>query len=239
MTLSIDHIIIYVEDLQAAIETYRAAGFTTNYGGQHADGFTENALIVFADASYLELIALVEGKSFAEAGFKGLLKESGEGYTGFALQSDDIESDLSEIANRGIAVGELREGSRARPDGELLAWKMAQIDNAMNPFVIQDVTERDLRVPLNTENTMHDNSATGIHEMLIRVPDFEEAKAYLSKILGTPLTYPGAARFEIGTSAIVLTQSNDGALCPAQLSLYSDETEAKPLELTGAKFLLI
>lgn len=239
MTLSIDHIIIYVENLQSAIETYREAGFTTNYGGQHADGITENGLIVFSDGSYLELIALVEGKSHADAGFKGLLKESGEGYTGFAFQSDAIEADLEAIAERGITVGEIREGSRARPDGELLQWKMAVIDNAMSPFVIQDVTERDLRVPLNPENTTHDNTATGIHELLIRVPDFEQALAHFSNIMGTPMQFPGSARFEIGSSAIVLTQSDNGSNLPVQLSLYTDESEPKPVELTGAKFLFI
>ena len=239
MTFTIDHIIIYVEDLQAAIETYRQAGFTTNYGGQHADGFTENGLIVFADGSYLELIALVEGKSYADSGFKPLLKESGEGYTGFALQSDDIETDLLDIANRGIAVSEIRDGSRARPDGEILQWKMAQIDNAMNPFVIQDVTERDLRVPLNTENTTHANGVSGIHEVLIHAPDFEQALAYFGKIMRTAMTFPGAARFEIGSSAVVLTQEEGATIAPAQLALFSDATEPTPLELTGAKFLLI
>lgn len=239
MTLSIDHIIIYVEDLQSAINQYREAGFTTNYGGQHADGITENGLIVFSDGSYLELIALVEGKPYAEAGFKGLLKESGQGYTGLAFQSDAIEADLSAIAERGITVGEIREGSRARPDGELLQWKMAFIENAMSPFVIQDVTDRDLRVPLNPENTTHDNGARGIHEVLIRVSDFEQTLELFSNIMGTPMKFPGSARFEIGTSAVVLTQSTDGSLLPEQLSLYTDESEPKPVELTGAKFLFI
>lgn len=239
MTLSIDHIIIYVEDLQSAIESYREAGFTTNYGGQHADGITENGLIVFSDGSYLELISLVEGKPYAEAGFKGLLKESGQGYTGFAFQSDAIEADLEAIVKRGITVGEIREGSRARPDGELLQWKMAFIENAMSPFVIQDVTERDLRVPLNAENVTHANGATGIHEILIRVSDFEQTLAHFSNIMGTPMKLPGSARFEIGTSGIVLTQSDDGSILPAQLSLYTNETEPRPVELTGAKFLFI
>ncbi|MEM9954041.1 MAG: VOC family protein [Chloroflexota bacterium] len=239
MTLSIDHIVIYVQDLQSAIKNYRQAGFTVNYGGQHADGITENGLIIFADGSYLELIALVEGKDYDDAGFKGLLKTDGEGYTGYALQSDNIKADLANMRERGVAVAEVREGSRARPDGEVLQWKMAQIDDAMNPFVIQDVTDRNLRVPITTETTTHANGATGIHEMLIRVPNLQELSDHYGAIMGTPLRLFGSVRFEIGTSAIVLTGDADGTMTPAQLSLYTAETNPKRVTLNGADFVFI
>ena len=52
MTLSIDHIVICVNDVNAAIETYRGLGFNAFYGGKHASGQTHNGLIVFDDGSY-------------------------------------------------------------------------------------------------------------------------------------------------------------------------------------------
>lgn len=239
MTLTIDHIVIYVHDLQQAIENYRNAGFTVNYGGQHADGITENGLIVFSDGSYLELIALVDGKSYADAGFKQLLKETGEGFTGYAFQSDDLEADLAHMTEQGVTVGEIREGQRARPDGEILKWKMAQIDNAMSPFVIQDITDRELRVPLTTENITHDNGARGIHELLIKVPNLEEAIDHYGRIIGTPLIIFGSARFEAGTSAIVITQGYDNNIAPALLTLKTDETESTRHALNNAEFLFV
>ncbi|KAE8260822.1 hypothetical protein A4X13_0g115 [Tilletia indica] len=57
---AIDHLIhrcSSIADLRVAIKTFSALGFTVLEGGQHADGLTRNALIVFADGSYLEFIA--------------------------------------------------------------------------------------------------------------------------------------------------------------------------------------
>lgn len=239
MTLSIDHIIIHVQDLKNAITSFQNAGFTTNYGGKHGDGATENGLIIFSDGSYIELIALVAGKNYAEAGFKQILKQSGEGYTGFALQSDDIEADLAAMAERGVIVGEIIRGARVTSLGEALEWKMAQIDDGMSPFVIQDLTERGLRVDMSTENVTHANGATGIHELLMYVPDFTEANDRFGQIVGTPLILKQVARYEIGTSAIVIMGAEGSQSLPQLLSLYTDETSPTPVTLHGADFMFI
>lgn len=240
MTLLLDHIVIFVDNLNAATATYRDAGFTVNYGGQHAGGITENALIVFADGAYIELIALVEGKQFDDAVFKDLLKANGEGFTGYALQSDDIDADLQGMQERGVNIGNIREGNRARPDGEQLAWKMAPIDDAMSPFVIEDVTDRGLRVVQTEDTTTHANGATGVSEMLIRVPDLQEAIDHYQPILGTPLVLTGAARFELGTTAIVLTNDPDNSPAPTLVSLSTDEGEEPTSHtLHSADFMFI
>ena len=50
---AIDHLVIMVRDLGAAIRDYSELGFTVVPGGSHPTG-THNALIAFADGSYLE-----------------------------------------------------------------------------------------------------------------------------------------------------------------------------------------
>ena len=55
MALSIDHVVIHVQNLQTAIKNYQDAGFTVNYGGQHGDGITENGLNFYkADISQIK-----------------------------------------------------------------------------------------------------------------------------------------------------------------------------------------
>ncbi len=54
--LAVDHIVIMVPDLNAAIRDYTELGFTVIPGGSHPAG-THNALIAFADGAYIELIA--------------------------------------------------------------------------------------------------------------------------------------------------------------------------------------
>ena len=55
--LALDHIVIAVHNLEAAIADYRAMGFQVLVGGQHPGRTSHNALIVFADGAYLEIIA--------------------------------------------------------------------------------------------------------------------------------------------------------------------------------------
>ena len=59
MLKGIDHLVIVVPELEAAVASYRGLGFTVVPGGRHPIG-THNALIAFADGSYLELIAFFE-----------------------------------------------------------------------------------------------------------------------------------------------------------------------------------
>ncbi|MEI6179461.1 MAG: VOC family protein, partial [Chloroflexales bacterium] len=48
---AIDHLVILVGNLAAAVADYEALGFTITPGGEHTDGATHNALISFADGS--------------------------------------------------------------------------------------------------------------------------------------------------------------------------------------------
>ena len=42
---NIDHLVVKVPDLDAAIEAFRDMGFTVNKGGIHAGGITQNVCI--------------------------------------------------------------------------------------------------------------------------------------------------------------------------------------------------
>ena len=64
---ALDHLILLVNDphhassqrtssLERAILTFTELGFQVVRGGTHADGLTSNALIVFSDGVYVELI---------------------------------------------------------------------------------------------------------------------------------------------------------------------------------------
>ena len=57
--LRLDHAVIAVADLAAAMADYETLGFTVRFGGEHPGRRTHNALIYWeiADGSYLELIA--------------------------------------------------------------------------------------------------------------------------------------------------------------------------------------
>jgi Glyoxalase-like domain len=168
MTLQFDHAVIAVNDLQQAMADYRELGFNPFYGGEHVGGKTHNALIVFQDGTYLELLAptspalLYSLDPDDHANFLFLFA-GGEGLVAYALRSDDLEADVTAMQARKVAVTLRLPTGRARPDGQQLQWQSAILDNgSMNPFFIQDITPRSLRVPDDPAATTQPNGAIGV-----------------------------------------------------------------------------
>ena len=177
MTLHFDHAIILVNDLYKSIDHHKAAGFNPFFGGVHAGGKTHNALIVFADGSYLELLAPTSPALLDtidpndHSSFLFLLAQ-GEGLGGYALLSNDLVSDVEAMKLRGLDVSLKSSNGRARPDGQELRWRTATLNNGtMTPFFLQDETPRSLRVPDDTATTTQPNGIRRISNLTIAVPD--------------------------------------------------------------------
>lgn len=180
MTLRFDHAIILVNDLYKGIDRYKDAGFNPFFGGVHAGGKTHNALIVFRDGSYLELLAPTSPELLDHidpndhSSFLFLLAQ-GEGLGGYALFSDDIEADVAAMQKRGLAVNLRPTNGRARPDGQQLRWRTAVRDNgSMTPFFLQDETPRSLRVPDDELTTTQPNGIKGISDLAVGVPNLAD-----------------------------------------------------------------
>src|SRR5690349_20811630 len=201
MIRAIDHIVILVEDLAAASADYIALGFTVTPGGEHADGATHNALVVFADDSYLELIAF---KREAPQHRWWRHTAGGPGLIDYALLPDDIDEDVAAIRARGLPFGEPDSGGRLRPDGQRVGWKTAQPTTPDLPFLCWDVTQRDLRVPTGTAR-QHPNGVVGIAEVIVSVRDLDVSAGRYAALLdaSAPKAETGYL-FGLGSAAIRL-----------------------------------
>src|SRR5215218_9474674 len=155
MIQGIDHAVILVNDLAAAQRDYVALGFTVVAGGENAGGRTHNALVAFADGSYLELIAFkppLPGQP-APSGEEGLSPLSrrwlaraaaGEGLLDFALLPTAMADDVAAARARGLALDGPFPGGWRRPDGQEIAWQTATSPTPDLPFLCGDVTPREL-----------------------------------------------------------------------------------------------
>jgi catechol 2,3-dioxygenase-like lactoylglutathione lyase family enzyme len=181
-----DHAILAVRDMQAARADFHELGFTSIYGGQHRGGLTHNALIAFADGSYLELMAPTDPAHLTARPGEGYLYvfQRGEGFAGYALHMQDLEAGVGGMRRRGLLVGEPATGGRRREDGQELTWRMATLPEGMSPFLLEDVTARELRVPARPEATTHANGALGAAGLVVLVADLERAKERYRAILG-------------------------------------------------------
>lgn len=182
MITGIDHIVIMVSDLETAASTWGELGFTVVRGGKHPRG-THNALVAFQDGSYLELIAFWEPDYDAHRWHR--FQNTGAGLIDHALGSDDLARELEALRERGIAYNGPNPGARSRPDGVQLEWRTAHpagISDHGLPFLIDDITDRSLRVP-HGDDARHANGVTGIDRLQVLVADLATTGATYAQLL--------------------------------------------------------
>lgn len=208
MSCQLDHIVIAVSDLATAIADYRALGFNVLEGGVHASGATHNALIIFADGTYLELLAATGAAPAPEALDFSPMLAKGEGLSGFALCVPNLETVAAALRERGVAVSALRDGARQKPDGTRLAWRLALVNESFLPFLIEDLTPRLLRVPTDPAFTTHPNGVRGIGGIEVVTPDLAASQARYRALLGThsePADMPDFVAFALQNAQLVLS----------------------------------
>lgn len=242
--LRIDHVVVVVQDLASAVADYQRAGFTVTPGGEHVGGDTHNALIPFGDGTYFELIAFKEPRRPQEHRWWPRLSR-GEGLVDYALLSSDLDAEAARLRDNGMSFTGPVDGGRARPDGQLLAWRSIFLGKGVGgsalPFVIQDVTRRELRVP-DEEATRHPNGVAGVAGLTVLVSDLAGAGAGLEELLGISWTTGESAggrsmRFPIGQQWIELFQPNDAA-GPAAEYLHRFGDSPYQVELTRGRSAL-
>lgn len=186
-TLVLDHLIIAVDNLDTAMEDYRSLGFRVMYGGKHASGTTHNAIVPFADGIYLELIALTgeSASNTSDTDFANFF-ENGEGSAGYGLYTDDLNEDVNDMRERGVLVTPIQIGSRELPDGRVVKWRIAYVNNSIFPLFLQDETPRKWRVPDIDRYTNHENGVKGVSQVIFVVDDLHTGIAKYRAILGVP-----------------------------------------------------
>jgi catechol 2,3-dioxygenase-like lactoylglutathione lyase family enzyme len=202
MIRGIDHLVILVRDVETAMADYATLGFTVTLGGEHTGGATHNALVAFADGSYLELIAF-RRPAPQHAWWRHVAV--GEGLIDFALLPDPVAEDIAAARARGLELEGPFPGGRMRPDGQEVAWQTARSATPDLPFLCGDVTPRELRVPPGAARE-HPNGATGIAEVTVAVRDVAASTARYRALLGEePITLDEVTvTFPLGRARITL-----------------------------------
>ena len=164
--LKIDHFVIVVANLEKAITNFTELGFIVERGD--INGPTHNALIFLKNQVYIELIATRSRVS--RIIFRGLfllgifhfldfIKPTlywrfacwlggAEGLRDWCIKSDDIDDYCSPPKRKELNISRKKFFSRARSDGKALSWFLAGPRDRKLPFLIQDITDYSLRVPL-------------------------------------------------------------------------------------------
>jgi len=180
--LQLDHVVLAVHELARAADDFRALGFTVTPGGEHAGRSSHNALVVFDDGAYIEIIAW--RAAAPDESWWRALQAHGEGLVDHALLPTSVPEALAAAQARGLSTlrGPL-DGGRLRPDGVRLAWQTARSDTPDLPFLCGDLTPRALRVPEGRARR-HANGAIGVACVQLATDDPVGAAAHYRALLG-------------------------------------------------------
>lgn len=137
MSLSIDHIVLCVDDLdQAGDEMEGRFGLVSVPGGRHSGHGTANRIVPLG-SSYLELVAVLEPEEAAFSSFgRWVAARAAAGLQPHAvcLRTDELDSICERLGLTPAAM------SRTKPDGRELRWRLAGLGAMISrgvPFYIE------------------------------------------------------------------------------------------------------
>ena len=203
----LDHLVLFVDDLTTAITRFESKGFTVTPGG--TNGPTHNALIVFSNDTYIELIALQSSRarlvmrSLRHVGVLAMRRwlkrdlqtrlldwmSGPQGLIDLCLRGTEL-NDISHLSPLcGIGLTNPVQFKRHRPDGLVVQWTLRGANERRQPFFIQDVTPIDYRIPAG-DVRIHPNGAVGISE--VRTGELIEPSVSNVRITHDPTLQPGS-----------------------------------------------
>ncbi len=186
-SLQVDHVTICGPDLTRLQESFAALGLKSEYGGMHASGGTQMAVIGLEDGSYVELVAPARSGAATDSGWSKLMLGNA-GACAWAVGSDDVQKDVGALKSAGLPVDGPFPGGRKKPDGKMLEWQTAALGTeqagAVLPFIIQDHTPREWRVQPSV--SAKDMGLSGVRVVVLGVKELDAAIALFRKAYSWP-----------------------------------------------------
>jgi len=171
LSLELDHLVVVVKDLEKATSIFRDKGFYVSPGGSHR--LTINALILFEEGPYIELIAMKSNllrKIFKILHFfrflrviEFLVPSLMHRFINWFTQSNGIRDIcfLDTISENNIFPDRISKKTllpkkqfyRETPSGEKAEWYLTGYQMHSLPFFIEDITNKEIRVPIDNSDT--------------------------------------------------------------------------------------
>ena len=154
MFTHLDHLIVAVDDLEAAAKNYQTLfGMTPVWSGEHKELGTSDALFAFKN-TYFELLSAT-GEGLGADLVKHYLNQSGEGLIGIVFATDDIKKAKSSLEEQGFNMPDISSGEGTNSsDQQVRRWKNLflppELSRGLFSFIIEH-TEGALPSPMSYE----------------------------------------------------------------------------------------
>lgn len=180
--LRFDHAVIVVPSLARAVRDFESQGFRVVLGG--STGPVHNALVVFADGTYLELTTTRPAatrplyRALHRLGITGRVARARNDMLGrflpwlgapagpidWCIRVDDLASTVRRLRDCGVDMVDAEPFERTRPDGQVARWLLGGPRDPRLPFFIEDETPVEIRVP-KVDEASHPNGAEGVRAL--------------------------------------------------------------------------
>ncbi|MEL6537004.1 MAG: VOC family protein [Bacteroidota bacterium] len=176
--VTLDHILIRVDDLASAVAEFESMGFKVYYG--NAKKNCHHAMIYFQNGTFLELVdpnkfpglfRFLAKKGWLDAlgiQFKRFAHyaKSQDRFLDFAVLSQDIQAFYQ--ASEELKRSKLMDMKRKNHVGARVEWKLFAFEPMELPFIMSAYTPHRLPEP---QADKHENGVLGIQQMAISVHD--------------------------------------------------------------------
>ncbi|TRM11354.1 VOC family protein [Lentibacillus cibarius] len=144
--LAVDHIVIAAKDPEQAAKDFgNEHDVTIMKGGKHDNWGTYNYLAYFRNDCYIEWLGIYNEAIAAQSDnplvqlLARRFEEGTEGVIQYALRTEQMNDFIENLQSLSVPFTGPVPGSRERPDGSLLEWRMLfpEYGNDVLPFLIE------------------------------------------------------------------------------------------------------
>ena len=170
-SFELDHLVVVVKDLEKATSIFRDKGFYVSPGGSH--GLTINALIFFEEGPYIELIAMKSNllrKIFKILHFLRFLKvieflapslmhrfinwfAQSNGIRDICFSNSNFKNNIFPHSKNKYTLLPKKKFYRETLSGKKAEWYLAGYQMHSLPFFIEDITNKEIRFPIDNSDT--------------------------------------------------------------------------------------
>jgi hypothetical protein len=205
----VDHVLLPVADLEeGARRLLERHGLQAIPGGRHPNVGTAN-MIVPLGRQYLELIAIVDSQEAAASRLgKRITSALDEGrmFVDWALRTRDLDGMRAKLLAAGWDLPPAAEGSRRRPDGQVLHWRTQDVDTGASRTAVPFVIEWNVPAGLHPGEAAaeHPSGATALRRVVVGARDPAYVRERLRLLLGDSDLYQVRAAGSDGVEELVL-----------------------------------
>src|SRR5437879_395007 len=205
----VDHALRPVGKLEEGARRLREQhGLQAIPGGRHPKVGTAN-MIVPLGRQYLELIAICEPQEAAASRLGRrvtLALAEGRMFVGWAVRTGSMDAMRGKLLAAGWDLPPIGEGSRRRPDGQVLRWRTQDLDTGAAPIALPFVIEWDVPDGLHPGQAAasHPSGAKALRRVVVGARNPEHVREQLQLLLGDSDLYQVREAALDGVEEVVL-----------------------------------